>query len=67
MTLSRSFKETVGERAEADPAFCDALLAEGVHALLSGEVEVGNAILCDYFSAMVGAVEVAPSTNTPQR
>jgi hypothetical protein len=67
MALTRPFLKTVKERAEADPAFRDALLAEGVDALLSGEVDVANAILSEYANAMVGAVKISPSTNTPQR
>lgn len=65
MALTRSFKETVKERAEADPAFRDALLAEGVDALLSGEVDVGKAILRDYVNATVGFAKLAEETGIP--
>jgi len=65
MALTRSFKETVKERAQEDPAFRYALLAEGVDALLSGEVEVGKAILRDYVNATVGFAKLAEETGIP--
>jgi DNA-binding phage protein len=65
MPLSRSFKETVKERIEEDPAFRDALLAEGIDALLSGEVDVGKAILRDYLNATIGFAKLAKETGIP--
>jgi DNA-binding phage protein len=65
MPLSRSFKETVRERIEEDPAFRGALLAEGVDALLSGEVDVGKTILRDYINATVGFARLADETGIP--
>jgi DNA-binding phage protein len=54
MALTRSFKETVLARVQADPAFRDALLKEGIESLLAGDVEAGKAILRDYINATVG-------------
>jgi DNA-binding phage protein len=65
MPLSRSFKETVKERIDEDPAFRDALLAEGIDALLSGEVDVGKIILRDYINATVGFAKLAEGTGIP--
>ena len=65
MPLTRSFKETVEERIEEDPAFRDALLAEGIDALLSGEVNVGKAILRDYVNATIGFAKLAKETGIP--
>lgn len=65
MPLSRSFKETVKERIEEDPAFRDALLAEGIDALLSGEVDVGKIILRDYINATLGFAKLADETGIP--
>lgn len=45
MFPERLFKETVKARAERDPAFRAALLAEGVDAALAGDVETGDAVL----------------------
>jgi DNA-binding phage protein len=67
MPLTRSFKQTVRERVQQDPAFRDALLAESIDALLSGEVEVGKAILRDYINATIGFEQLARATGTPSK
>lgn len=67
MALTRSFKETVQARARRDPAFRDALLSEGVEALLSGEVDAGKAILRDYINATVGFGRLAEATGTESK
>ncbi|GAB6845181.1 hypothetical protein HNR00_004240 [Methylorubrum rhodinum] len=54
MTLTRSPKETVTARAQRDPAFCDALLAEAVDRFLAGEIETGKAVLHDSIDATIG-------------
>ena len=38
MALTRDFKATVQARVQADPAFRDALLREGIETLLGGEI-----------------------------
>ena len=65
MPLTRSFKETVKERIDEDPAFRDALLAENIDALRSGEVEVGRIILRDYINATIGFAKLADETGIP--
>lgn len=67
MALTRSFKETVKSRAARDAAFRDALLVEGVSALLAGEMEIGKAILRDYINATVGFEKLAEKTGTPAK
>jgi len=67
MPLTRSFKETVKARVEADPAFREALLTEGVDALLAGEIDEGKAILRDYINATVGFEKLAEETGTPAK
>ena len=54
MALTRDFKATVQARVQANPAFREALLREGIKTLLSGDVDTGKAILCDYIKATVG-------------
>ena len=54
MPLTRDFRETIQARAERDPAFREDLLKEGVDCLLSGEVEVGKAVLRDFINATGG-------------
>ena len=54
MALTRDLKATVQARVQADPAFREALLREGIETLLSGDVDTGKAILRDYIKATVG-------------
>jgi len=67
MALTRSFKDTVQARVQRDPAFRDALLAEGVDALLSGDVDTGKAVLRDFINATVGFDNLASATGTPSK
>ncbi len=54
MPLTRDFRETIQARVQRDRAFRQELLKEGVDCLLSGEVEVGKAVLRDFINATVG-------------
>lgn len=67
MPLTRSFKETVKARAGRDSAFRNALLTEGIDALLDGDLDTGKAILRDYINATVGFEGLAKSTGTPTK
>lgn len=67
MPLTRAFKDTVKARAERDAAFRDALLTEGVDALLAGDMDIGKAILRDYINATVGFDKLAEDTGTPAK
>ena len=49
-----SFKELVQTRVKNDKKFAEALLREGIDAMLSGDVETGKTILRDYIKATVG-------------
>lgn len=64
MVLTRSFKDLVQKRAANDPAFAEALLSEGVSALLTGELEVGKSLLRDYIMATVGFETLGQATGT---
>ena len=64
MALTRSFKETVQARVQRDARFRDALLREGIDALLAGEVDVGKAVLRDYINATVGFERLGEMTGT---
>ncbi|MCY3824588.1 MAG: hypothetical protein OXG62_12035 [Nitrospinae bacterium] len=50
MPLTQDFRETIQARVERDLGFRQELLKEGVECLLSGEVEVGKAVLRDFIS-----------------
>ena len=67
MPLTRAFKDTVKARAKRDAAFRDALLTEGVDALLAGDMDIGKAILRDYINATVGFDKLAEDTGTPAK
>lgn len=67
MPLTRSFKDTIQARALADPAFREALLKEGVDALIAGDVDVGRAVLRDYINATIGFDDLAQATGTPSK
>jgi DNA-binding phage protein len=67
MPLTRSFKEIVKERVERDPKFRAALLTEAVEQLLSGDLDVGKAVLRDYINATVGFERLARETGTPAK
>src|SRR5665213_1102245 len=67
MPLTRSLKETVQARAQADPEFREALLTEGLEAFLSGDLETGKAIIRDYINATIGFDNLATVTGTPSK
>ncbi len=67
MPLTRSFKETVKARADRDASFREALLTEGVAALLAGDLDVGKAVLRDYINATIGFDSLAKVTGTPSK
>ena len=67
MALTRSFKETVKARVARDPDFKQALLTEGVGALLEGDVGTGKAVLRDYINATIGFEELGRATGTPPK
>jgi DNA-binding phage protein len=64
MALTRNFKQTVQARVLADPAFREALLREGIEAMLAGDVDTGKLILRDYIKATVGFEELGAETGT---
>lgn len=53
MPLTKDFKATVMTRAHRDKTFCNALLTEAINELLTGDVDVGKAILRDYINAAI--------------
>jgi DNA-binding phage protein len=67
MPLTRSFRDTVKARIERDLAFRDALLAEAIEVLLSGDVQTGKAVLRDYINATIGFPELSKRTGTPTK
>jgi DNA-binding phage protein len=67
MARTKSFKELVQGRVKADKKFAEALLREGVDAMLSGDVDTGKALLRDYIKATVGFEELGEATGAPSK
>ena len=54
MALTRDFKTTILERAQADPEFRLGLLTEAAKCLLNNEPDVTKKLLHDYVNATIG-------------
>jgi hypothetical protein len=67
MAKTKSFKDLVQGRVKTDKKFAEALLREGIDAMLSGDVETGKAILRDYIKATVGFEELGEATGAPPK
>ncbi|GLH81146.1 hypothetical protein SSBR45G_60550 [Bradyrhizobium sp. SSBR45G] len=67
MAKTKSFKELVQSQAKADKAFAEALLREGIDAMLSGDMETGKVILRDYIKATVGFEKLGEAIDTPPK
>ncbi|WP_447774313.1 helix-turn-helix domain-containing transcriptional regulator [Pseudomonas chlororaphis] len=67
MALTRSFKHSIAERAERDPAFSQALLDEAATLFLNGEPEMSRIILRDLINATVGFEALARETAKPSK
>jgi hypothetical protein len=67
MAKTKSFKELVQGRVKADKKFAEALLCEGIDAMLSGDVDTGKTILCDYIKTTVGFEKLGEATGAPAK
>jgi len=67
MARTKSFKDLVQSRVKTDKKFAEALLREGIDALLSGDVDTGKTILRDYIKATVGFEELGAATGAPAK
>jgi len=67
MARSKSFKELVQDQVQKDKKFAEALLREGVDAMLSGDVDTGKTIIRDYIKATVGFEKLGQATHTPPK
>ena len=52
---------------KADKKFAEALLREGIDAMLSGDVDTGKTILRDYIKATVGFEKLGEATGAPPK
>jgi DNA-binding phage protein len=67
MARTKSFKDLVQRHVKDDKKFAQALLREGIDAMLSGDVETGKIILRDYIKATVGFEKLGEATDTPPK
>ena len=67
MAKTKSFKDLVQGRVKTDKKFAEALLREGIDALLSGDVDTGKTILRDYIKATVGFEKLGEATGAPAK
>ena len=65
MALTRDFRETIRERAQAEQAFRKALLGEAIEILISGDEKTGRAILRNYVNATAGFSDLEQATGLP--
>jgi DNA-binding phage protein len=67
MAKTKSFKELVQQHVKDDKKFAEALLREGIDAMLSGDLETGKIILRDYIKATVGFEKLGKATGAPSK
>ncbi len=67
MPLTRSFRDTVRERAQRDPAFREALFQQAIEALLNGETDDGRVALRMYINATIGFERLGKVLRRPQK
>jgi hypothetical protein len=67
MARTKSFKTLVQRHVKRDKKFAEALLREGVDAMLSGDVETGKIILRDYIKATVSFKKLGAATGAPPK
>jgi len=67
MALTRDFRKTIQARAKRDPAYREAMLTEAVDSFLSGDVEVGKAMLRDYINATIGFEALSRQLDKPSK
>ena len=67
MAKTKSFKKLVQHHVKTEKKFAEALLREGIDAMLSGDVETGKNILRDYIKATVGFEKLGQATGAPPK
>ena len=67
MARTKSFKDLVEQNVKSDRKFAEALLREGIDAMLSGDLDTGKTIMRDYIKATVGFEKLGQATDTPPK
>jgi hypothetical protein len=67
MARANSFNALLQKHVKDDKKFAQALLREGIDAMLSGDLDTGKTILRDYIKATVGFEKLGEATDTPPK
>jgi hypothetical protein len=67
MARTKSFRGLVEHQIKNDRKFAEALLREGIDAMLSGDLDTGKTIIRDYIKATVGFEKLGAATDTPPK
>ncbi len=67
MARTKSFRGLVEHHVKTDKKFAEALLREGIDAMLGGDLETGKTIIRDYIKATVGFEKLGAATDTPPK
>ena len=67
MAKTKSFRGLVERHVKDDQKFAEALLREGIDAMLSGDLDTGKTIMRDYIKATVGFEKLGQATDTPPK
>jgi hypothetical protein len=67
MAKTKSFRDLVERHVKDDQKFAEALLREGIDAMLSGDLDTGKTIIRDYIKATVGFEKLGQATDTPPK
>jgi hypothetical protein len=67
MARTKSFRDLVEHQIKSDRKFAEALLREGIDAMLGGDLDTGKTIIRDYIKATVGFEKLGAATDTPPK
>jgi hypothetical protein len=67
MPLTKSFRATIRNRVQSDPAFRKALLREAIESMLSGDIDTGKTVLRDYINATDGFAALEKRIRIPAK
>jgi DNA-binding phage protein len=67
MARTKSFQDLVHRQVKTDKKFAEALLREGIDAMLAGDMETGKTILRDYIKATMGFEKLGEATGAPHK
>src|SRR6202048_4212122 len=67
MGKTKSFRGLDERHVKDDQKFAEALLREGIDAMLSGDLDTGKTIMRDYIKATVGFEKLGQATGAPPK